>query len=422
MKSISASTTCGLLVLTLACSCAARAQPAEVELRSDNAFQAFGNGSERLRRMRERLDDPQQRMSIRAEQRARMLSSHRDIGEVLRLDATTEEKLIELATDLEMDRFDRFYPRTPAQSQDQLWSDLLVQAEQETQHIEKIRQLLGPEKLDRYQAYAATVHERAQVARFQERLDTPHKLNVEQRERLAMLYREHLHREFAKNQSPFSPRSRLGEEMRDMPSREELERHSRLQMIASNQASWRRSAQSNEQLRQQASAFLTAPQLAVFAQMQREHADEVRRWTENARVQAGLSPEIPARPEPAEQGVRTPVVKQVKLSIKVTVNRNEPIYFTHVGNNGEPVTFAAADGLLVQATPTLYDDDFFDVGVAYYEQASTGRRLIGHGSQGGAFVRSASDRPTLAHAEGSGTVITGRKGYAVHLRALIEAM
>lgn len=419
MKSISASTTCALLALTLACSCAARAQPGEIELRTNNNF---GDSSGHFRRMRERLDDPQQRMSIRADQRAHVVSAHRDVGEVLQLDATTEEKLIELATDLAMDHLDRLSGRTQVRSPDPLGSELHVQAEQETQRIEKLRQLLGPEKLERYQAYAATVHERAQVARFQERLDTPHKLNVEQRERLAMLYHEHRQLELANNRSPFSRRSRLGEGMRDMPSPEELQRHSQLQTIAINQASWRRTAQSDEQMRQQASAFLTAPQLAVFARMQREHSDGVRRWIENARVQAGLSPEIPDKPDAIEQGARTPVLKQVKLSIKVTVNRNEPIYFTHVGNNGEPVTFAAADGLLVEAIPTLYDDDLFDVGVVYYEQASMGRRLIDHSRHGGAFVRSASDRPTLAHARGTGMVITGRKGYAVELAALLEPM
>ena len=59
-----------------------------------NVFHAFGEGSKFFHEQSERFRDPKQRALIRAEQRQQILESHRDIGDILELDAATQAKLI----------------------------------------------------------------------------------------------------------------------------------------------------------------------------------------------------------------------------------------------------------------------------------------------------------------------------------------
>ena len=138
---------------------------------------------------------------------------------------------------------------------------------------------------------------------------------------------------------------------------------------------------------------------------------------------AGLSAEIPAEPEESEASKapnRTPIAGEVKFRIQLTVNRNEPNKFTHVGSNTAPVTFECADGLLMEVTPILYDDNVYNVDVTFYEQGSNGKRRIGQSGQMGVLEKQQPGSSSLEFSGSSTTILTGNKGYAVELKARIE--
>jgi hypothetical protein len=397
----------------------------QAEPSGDTIFRAFGSESPVMRQMAERLRDPQQREVLRAEQRAQIVSSHEGLMQALEnFDAQTEEKLIDLLTDQQMQTLDEFHLRRDGAGSAQAdpWEHRLrARAENETQRIEALRDLLGPENYERLQAFKATSSERAQIGMLDARLSPDHKLRDDQKEQLIAVYKEHNARNRDVHRRTMSLHSPFGEAVRKPLSKEELQRISQLQSIAANEDNLRRLPESDRLLRQGAAGILTAPQLATLEKMQAEQASNQKKWIERARLQAGLSADSPEQTAdaPAE---RTPLAGQVKLSIKVKVNRNEPTTFTHMGNNGEPVTFASAEGLIVEATPTVYDDDVFDLQLAYYEEGSTGKRLIGNMGQMGTVSRAPAAPPNLDRHGGSGTVLIGSKGYAVELNALVEAI
>jgi hypothetical protein len=407
----------------------------EASSSSGNTLQIVGPGSQAMRQMRERLKDPQQRATLRTEWRAQIAESHPDIGQALGIDAATEEKLLELLTDHQMDHLDEFHlryedDRTPAQTQSEETHNHALAA-RATKKVEALRELLGQERLERYQTFKTTSRERVQVAMLDARLDPAHKLRADQKERLIAVYQEHNTRDLDQHRLTTFSRSPFGTAFRELPSAEELQRISQLQTIAGNEEIWRGMPQSDRLLRQHAAEFLTEPQLATLAQMNAAEASSLQRWIEKARAQAGLSPNIPedsdAPPEPM-QPPRTPLAEEVKLSIKVAVNGSEPADFTHVGRNGEPATFAIAERLLVEARPTVYDDETFDLQMTYYEEGSTGKREIGRMGQMGPITRVPVD-PSCLDRRGSGstvvsgnTVVTGSKGYAVEMSVRIEPM
>ena len=401
----------------------------EASSSTGSTLQVFGPGSQAMRQMRERLKDPQQRAALRTEWRAHIAESHPDIGQALDIDAATEEKLIELLTDHQMDQLDEFHlrfedDRTPAQTQSEQ-TQIRALADRETKRIEALRELLGQERLERYQTFKTTSRERTQVAMLDARLDPAHKLRADQKERLIAVYQEHNIRDLDQHRLSTFSRSPFGTAFRELPSAEELQRISQLQTIASNEEIWRRMPQSDGLLRQRAAEFLTEPQLTALAQMNAAEANSLQRWIEQARAQAGLSPNIPEHseaPPEASQPPRTPLAEDVKLSIKLAVNGSEPAVFTHVGRNGEPATFAIAEGLLVEARPTAYDDEMFDLQMTYYEEGSTGKRVIGRMGQMGPITRATVDPSSLDRRGGGSTVVTGSKGYAVEVSVLVEPM
>jgi hypothetical protein len=389
-----------------------------VQFQADsNVFQALGPASSTFREQSERFRDPQQREAIKAEQRAQILESHRDIAKLLQLDGATATKLIELLVDLKTSELEQFYASAAAKPSPGAMSDtLLPRAQRETQKVQALRNLLGQEKLERYQAFETYVNDYRQVEKLDARLDAAYKLSIEQKQRLAELWHEHTRNEIhstrfsMRSGSPFGP----GTLLRQMPSHEEMQRNAQLMTIASNEESWRRMPKADERLRQRAAEFLTPPQLDALAQMNAERADTLRKWIEGARVQAGLSPKIPDEPETTEPPAPTPVVGDVKLAVKLTVNGGEATHYTDTLRNGESVTFPCA-GLFVEVRPTVYDNDWYDVRVLYYEPDSRGgRRLIGEGGQMGRVTRD-------NHSGGTGgTVITGNQGYAIELSTSAE--
>jgi len=142
---------------------------------------------------------------------------------------------------------------------------------------------------------------------------------------------------------------------------------------------------------------------------QAQEQDSLRRFVESARAEAGLDPKIPEVPE-LEEGAPKLIDARVQIEVSINVNR-EPTTVTRTVRTGESFTFDAAQDLIVEATPTMYDDDWIAVHLRYYEESATGRRHLSGSSISTARARQPDS--SLATSGGNGTVITGRKGYAV---------
>jgi hypothetical protein len=410
---------------------ATNAPPTIIEHSGENVFQAVelnavagdteaeqGSAENRLffvtgekaeeasRRMRERLADPEQRTALRAEQRASVQQQHAGVGRALGLDPATEKKLIELLTDQQMSHLEQMYSGSRPDF------DSYRQAQATTQRLDALREVLGDEKFDRYQDYTTTLGERRRVSLFSERLGAGNKLRLDQEERLIALLREQNAHRMEEGRMPGW--MLRGLEGRKMPSREEMQRESQLSTIAGNEESWRRNEVTNREIEQQAAEFLTPVQLSQWSKYQAQEQDRLRRWIESARAQAGLDPRIPEH-APAAATASEPPRKLfdglVQIDLRLTVNRGEPTIVTRTVRNGESFTFEAAEGLIAEATPTLYEDHWLSVQMNYYEQDAVGKRRL-HG--GGSFgVQTRMPDGTPSSGGGGGTVIAGRKGYAI---------
>jgi hypothetical protein len=372
--------------------------------------------------MRERLKDPAQRASLRAERRADLLQSHAEVGRALSIDAATENALIDLLTDQQMEQLDWFHLRmaNPSFAGESMMHD---EAARQTRRIEALRELLGERRLEQYQAFEKTLGERSQVRQLNARLDPAHKLTREQAERLVPVYQAHNARWVNVYRGSMASQPLFDETLQTMPSPAQLRQRGQLMTIAINEDHWRRMPGHNRTLMDQAAAVLTAPQLAMLSQIQSEQANQLQLRIEQLRTQAGLSPQIPAAPEaPAEAApARTERAGDVRVSIRLSIDRKEPAIFSQVVSNGAAVTFDVGDGMFVDATPTLYEDGLFDLRLAYHEQSSTGRRLLGEMQHRG-DIKNQSAAVDFMHSGGSASIIVGRKAYAVELDTRVEGM
>jgi hypothetical protein len=365
--------------------------------------------------MKERFADPDQREALRAEQRASVQQQYSEAGRVLGLDPATQHKLIEALTDQQMSQLERVYGGPNRKF------DSHQEAQERTKHLDVLRELLGEEGLDRFQDYTMTFGERRQVGLLAARLGAGNELRPDQETRLIALLREQTVREMEAPPDTGRPMMLPSIEGRAMPSREEMQRHSQLSTIALNEEIWRRKQVTNRELQQQAAAFLAPAQLAELSKLQAQAQADLQRWIEGARAQVGMDPKIPEHAQAVvSKDARKPFDGQVQVEIRLTVNRGEPKIVTQTVRNGESFTFEAADGLIAEATPTLYDDDWLQLKMAYYEQRAAGKRLLQGG--GGFGVRTRMPDGTPSRGGGGDIVVGGRKGYAIETMITATAL
>lgn len=395
---------------------------------SDNLFHVHGGDSPFMREMRERLKDPQLRAELRAERRANIDDNHYGVAQTLELSDATYQKLLDLVTDQRMAQLDDFHLRTDSPPVRKGFDDdVHARAQRQNVEIDALRELLGQQKLERYQAMQASLGYRLQVRDIDVRLSTPDKLDATQREQLIELLYEHSMRDIEQRRSLMSMhRSRFGLQqgtpLTGMPSPEELQRSSLLMSIEHSEQLWRRMPAVNQQLREQAAAFLTPSQLAMLQRVHEESEAASKQRIEQMRLQAGLSPTIPDRAEMPEEPLAT-VPGRVKLSIKFTVNQGKPKYFTEVVTSGRPVSFQLEETLFAEATTRLFENDMFNLNVAYYEVGSSGKRLLGNLGQAGSIVREPLDHPSRSLDGGGGaTIVSGNKAYAVQINSVVEPL
>lgn len=372
----------------------------EQESKAQNRLRFFSvdNANEFSRRLQERLADPEQRVALRAEQRAAVVSQNSGVGRVVVLDPTLEQQLIELLTDLQMEQLER----TAAQPG---VADLHISADQVTQRMNALHELLGDEKLERFQAFEMNQSGRYWVGQLSARLAPADRLQPDQEDRLIALKQEQFHRP--------ADEMKLWRAFRRPPGRPlamaDMQRDSQRQARLANENSWRKRQVENRAIEQKAAAFLTSTQLAELSKSQTQEQDNLRSFVEAAREEAGLDPRIPAKPEVVEETLKL-IDAELQVEVKLTVNR-EPTTVTRTVRNGEPFTYEAVPGLIMEATPMMYELDWIDVHLKFYEDGATGRHRLP-----GSLISTAQTRQSdgsLAAGGTGGTVIPGRKGYAV---------
>jgi hypothetical protein len=359
-----------------------------------------GNSAE-AKQMRKRLKDPRERKRVRAEQRAQIPDQYPDLAQALLLDPQKEAALIDLLTDQQMENLDHFYEvqsaGSPA-SRDRGF-DIQAIADDETRRLKQLSDLLGPDGFERFRQYKETWGERRQAVYFDSRLDPDHKLSEDQKERLIALL--HKQNEASRNRPSLDLLPAMVR-----PNDEALRR----QQIKMEEDALRQMEQSSRELMKQLPEFLTPPQIDAYAKMETKTLDAQRKHVQQTRVSAGLSSEIPNTVElPANlEPPRKPVVGRIQFEMQVTANRSEPVEISTQMMNGETTSIEGPEGLWIEAKPTLYEDGWLDVDIAYYERGPDDRRVLLSKSRMGTRTRS-----DVRLAGGGGSTIVGSKGYAI---------
>jgi hypothetical protein len=380
-------------------------------------LKTVGEASEHIRKMRERLQDPQQRAAVRVEHRGYIVDANYDVTDVLELDAPTYEKFIDLLLDHQMVQLDAVHLRdsTPPSESD-IGNDRQSFAERQNRQMEALHALLGQEKLARYEQFQLTLGERRDVRELDEYLKPPDKLSRTQKERLIeLLYASQQRRSLQDHHSSAGLLGSLGALRGDAPSPEELQHRSQLLTIEANENVWRRMPEAHTQLRQQAASFLTATQLSQFEQLHADKLQQLQQSIEHMRTQAGLSRNIPTAVE-APKPIVEEVTAAVRVRIKIAVNNAKPSTFTEVVNGGTPFTLQMDEGLLAEITPRVFDNGTYALHIKYFEQAQTGKRLISIMRSIGTVSRSEPDDWIM---DSGSPIIVGSKDYAVELSARV---
>lgn len=341
----------------------------------------------------------------------RMLSAHeyREVGPAIEIDRKTQAKLIDRLVNHELQRRQRPWPAS-YETADDSYEEMLARAEIETARATELRELLGPEKFERFVDFKVSLMDRPFVTKVEQQLGPAHKFDSAQRERLVALYRDHRAHELDYT-------SAIGS-LQPMGSGRVSDDAALRYMIAGEELIFRNWPQSTQRLRESAAAFLSPPQLAVLDQVHAQEREPLRVMIEDNRARARLSRTIPAQSDIELQSLRVPVASDIKLTVEFIVDR-KPTHFTHVGRNDTAVTFPVAGELLVEAQPVLFDDDGFAVRMWCYETSGTGKRLIAQLSDVG-VSHSMSMPPSLARQGGSIEMIVGRKGYVIQYNSVVE--
>jgi hypothetical protein len=395
----------------------ADAEQAGVENRI--VFVPFGESSPSMEEMRARLADPEQRKAMRAEYRTSLEQTYPDVDEVLKLDSATHGALIELLADQYLKSLDEMF----SNSRREAFFSAQGMLEAENRKLDQLREILGDEGLERYQEYSVTVYERGQVREVDAHLGATDKLSPQQRTRLVKLFKE-------RNQVPPPAPSRMpnllrSHDPRSPTFREDMQRESELATIEGNeQMLWFRET-SNRRMAERATEFLSPAQMAALAKVNEADQAKLRKWIEQARTKAGLDPAVAERQDDERTPSRKPASGEVTLDLVVRVNGGEPVHVVHTGRNGQPLKFKASEDLFAEAEWTLFDDNWIDVRLAYFEEGPNGlRRLQGGSSFGTMGMDSGVSAPgdsSIAARGSSSTIVTGRKAYSVELSASATA-
>jgi hypothetical protein len=165
---------------------------------------------------------------------------------------------------------------------------------------------------------------------------------------------------------------------------------------------------------------LTPGQIAVFKNMEDEKLAAQRKYVQQARLDAGMSPEFNEGPPAGPPVARTPVTGPVRLEVNFRINNNEPVASVLITENGQAAPpFEASDGLWVEATPMLLADGSANVYYDFYEEKDGKRRALRSSLQVAMLPPSI---PTPTGPGSAGRTIIGRdKTYAIRVETRVSA-
>src|SRR5687767_604827 len=251
----------------------------------------------------------------RSRQRFVLAHTYRDLDQALEIDAATEYKVVDLLLDAEREQRDLIANDT-REGPDKYLEQLQARAAAETAFVDRVRAVLGPEKLERFLDFKLSLAERWYVTEMGSSLEPTHPLTVQQRERLIALFREHRAHDldlWVHSARPAVPTP--------TPSQEELDRFALLEMIADKETVWRSLPQSTQRLRQEAAKFLSPPQLDAVERMCERATESFRQALEDDRARAGFSRPVPAQPDIKSR--HAPLTGMVKMTTDIVVNNKQ---------------------------------------------------------------------------------------------------
>lgn len=297
------------------------------------------------------------------------------LGEAMQLDAKTESDLYDLLATQGLDF--RGGEEDPPEIQDQ------VAAEKDAQ----LEKLLGEQtfrRFDEYRRMPAT----GDVSRLNASLGEVDRIRGEAIWRLTKLIHENSI--YGSKDPLFYPSfETLPPEVEGSPQGQGLI------FIARQEDHLRTLEQWNNRIESAAASFLTPVQLDA---LKRSHAETRESWHQSLqqlRAEVGMAPDgIIRRRIPLEGNIRT--------ELTVTVN-GEPVRFEHTGPNRERFGFRAGSGLWVEAIPTLYDDGWLDLLLAYFETRRGKPRQLDRWVSISCPTRQQNGASCAAHDAGTGT-------------------
>jgi hypothetical protein len=365
-----------------------------------------------LQRLKEQLNDPQQRLALRAQHRTSIEAGHPDLAEALGIDAATEQKFFDLLADQQLQGL------ADLQAHRSLAGPELMQAvaDAQTKIGQAQRAVLGDAAMERYRDYLETLPARLQVGRLDARLASGDKLQAEQKARLITLLHEYDPlRRAALRSLPPPPMASIES---SALTADRLSGGLLLDGARRMEDELRVTLENDRQILARAAGFMRAPQLAALGAMRTENVELLRRHIEHMRARAGAELGSAAAGE-VEERARKAHAGNIKVAISVTVDDGKPTLVRHAGPNGQTIELEAS-GLIVEVTPTLYEGNWLDARLAYYEQGPNGRRHIGGGNQGG--VVSPQSLAGTVYGGGSSVVMGRKKAYVIETGVTAAAL
>jgi hypothetical protein len=139
-----------------------------------------------------------------------------------------------------------------------------------------------------------------------------------------------------------------------------------------------------------------------------------RHYVEQLLKQAGLSESELEEAAATQAPPRKPVTGQLTFNLGVHVDGVETNIAQVAVMNGSGAEVQIAEDLVMQATPTLFDDGWLNLKLKFFEGTGANRRAL-PGETGTGHLLGLPDG-TRSDSAVASTVVLGRKGYAVLVR------
>jgi hypothetical protein len=366
--------------------------------------------------LREQLADPEQRQQLLAERIERLRASSPDLGRVLRIDTSTEERLLvllvnqELSDEFRPNPFADIRPRTLQAMAASSATSVAREAALYDQHMLQIGKLIGARRLDRYVDYVRTRNTRLQIERLDARLPFAIKLSAAQKDAAVPIFAVDAIRRAQLSVPSVSPMATILGANRPVPPPAD-DSNQRIQLYNLHNAErqvWITES-ANQALLRELSKVLTAEQVQAYSQQQAEDLQQLRSREQSLRHDSGLDAEEHLQGYGGKPAPAVFITGNVKLKIRVRVNGNE-VTKVATSKRARAVTFSGPAGLWVSAQPALIGSSTLKIELELYEKVGGARRLLGASSSYQIFGMPERDGSVM-NGGGAQSLLRGRKAY-----------